>query len=176
MTTIWYNHNSCSFCFCLLEFLTHGHTILPNEWLLGNVALQVGCIFVSMCTGLQTLWEEKNSCTLACCALCTVGLYVFNIMELWMKYSSFFSPLSSHLCCFRVFRLVKVYTWICVFRDQGLEQESNTRSLKTHEMCAKLFFVKTPFLHSFALSIGTLISENIKSANILMDFIYIVPF
>lgn len=50
----------------LLHFyLTHSHTILPINWLLGNMVLWMECIFVSVCSGLETL-RAKNTLAAAC--------------------------------------------------------------------------------------------------------------
>lgn len=47
----------------LLHFyLTHCHTILPTNWLLGNMVLWMGCIFISVCSGLETLRGKKHPC------------------------------------------------------------------------------------------------------------------
>lgn len=44
--------------------LTHCHTILPTNWLLGNMAHWMGCIFISLHSELQTLRGKHPYCSL----------------------------------------------------------------------------------------------------------------
>lgn len=51
-------------------YLTHCHTILPTNWLLGNMALWMGCIFISVCSGLDMLRGEKHPNCSPTCPVC----------------------------------------------------------------------------------------------------------
>lgn len=54
-------------------YFTHCHTILPTNWLLGNMALWMGCIFISVCSGLETLRGEKHPCCSLVSSVCSVA-------------------------------------------------------------------------------------------------------
>lgn len=47
-------------CVWYIAYLTHCHTILPTNWLLGNMAHWMGCIFISLHSELQTLRGGKH--------------------------------------------------------------------------------------------------------------------
>lgn len=47
-------------CVWYIAYLTHCHTILPTNWLLGNMAHWMGCIFISLHSELQTLRRGKH--------------------------------------------------------------------------------------------------------------------
>lgn len=73
-----------SVCFLLSTaklclYLTHCHTMIPTCWLLGNMAFWMGCIFISVCSGLWMLWGRKHS-------YCSLFSAACSIENLWFNY------------------------------------------------------------------------------------------
>lgn len=68
--------------FHYIFYLRHCHTILPSNWLLGNMALWMGCIFTSVCSGLKTLRVEKHPCCSLVSSVCTVATKTWLTMGL----------------------------------------------------------------------------------------------
>lgn len=66
--------------------ITHCHTILPTNWLLGNMALWMGCIFISVCSGLETLRGEKHPYCSLVSSVCTVATKA--LVDMSLKFSS----------------------------------------------------------------------------------------
>lgn len=113
----------------LLHFyLTHSHTILPINWLLGNMVLWMECIFVSVCSGLETLRAKKHPRCRLLSSDCTDQFKP--LLSNWSEFTLTLVPHSFFTCVYAVVMIVlllwiiteflKPVIWVCILRVRAL--------------------------------------------------------